>query len=224
MGSDPGPLLRRAYRLLFARFGPQHWWPARTRFEVMVGAVLTQNTNWKNVERAVDNLRAARLLTPRALAEASPARVAERIRPSGYYNIKTRRLLALVHWIREEYGGDLRRLFAEETATLRHKLLSVPGIGPETADSILLYAGNRPVFVVDAYTRRILSRHGLCTEEAGYHEIQALFERHLPRRVPLYNEYHALLVRLGKEHCTPRPACTGCPLSGLTRRRGGGRG
>ena len=200
------------YHILFNHFGPQHWWPGDSPFEVMVGALLTQNTNWSNVSRAISNLKKNNLLSFDAL-EALPVEVlAKLIRPSGYYNIKAARLKNLLAFIKKN-GGNLESLFNEETTKLRERLLAVKGIGPETADSILLYAAQKPVFVVDAYTHRILVRHGLISEEATYHEIQDLFINSLPEDILLYNEYHALLVRLGKEFCKKsNPQCNGCPL------------
>jgi endonuclease-3 related protein len=202
------------YTALLDHFGPQQWWPGETPFEVMVGAVLTQNTNWTNVSRAIANLQEENLLSLAALANLPEAVLAEKIRPSGYYNLKARRLKNLLALIsREEPAGDLDRFFSRETLILREKLLSVKGIGPETADSILLYAAQKPVFVVDAYTYRMLTRHGLIGEETDYAEMQDLFMGNLPADVKLYNEFHALIVRLGKEYCKKtRPRCRECPL------------
>jgi len=177
----------------------------------MVGAVLTQNTAWSNVEKALDRLKRHRLLTLKALSRITPSRLGPLIRPCGYYNIKARRLLELVHWLQS--SGGLRRLRLMPTAPLRCQLLSLNGIGPETADSILLYALNRPVFVVDAYTRRILSRYGLIHGDEPYDQIRLLFETSLPKRPALLGEFHALLVRLAKTHCRSQPHCTGCPLA-----------
>lgn len=203
----------RIYEILLKTFGPQHWWPADSPFEVMVGAVLTQNTNWKNVEAAIRNLKAAALLSPASLNRASHAQVALCIRPAGYYNIKARRLKNLVSWLCARFDGKIQAMSKADTALLRQELLGVHGIGPETADSILLYALDRPVFVVDAYTYRIFTRHGLVPENSDYAEIQAYFESCLPRDAALFNEYHALLVRLGKEFCKKKPLCNACPLS-----------
>ncbi|MBZ5700544.1 MAG: endonuclease III domain-containing protein [Acidobacteriia bacterium] len=201
------------YDALFAALGPQHWWPGRTPFEVIVGAILTQNTSWTNVERAIVNLRREKLLHPAALQRVSTAKLARCIRPSGYFRQKALKLKAFVRFLRKEYGGSLARMFRTPTAELRELLLGVHGIGPETADSILLYAGAHPVFVVDAYTRRILERHGQALPRDPYEQIRAHFERHLPRRVPLYNEYHALLVRTAKDWCRKtNPRCAACPL------------
>jgi endonuclease-3 related protein len=206
--------LHHIYTALFDHFGPQQWWPGETPLEVLVGAVLTQNTNWANVSRAIGNLKEENLLSFAALDSLSDAVLAEKIRPSGYFNLKARRLKNLLALIsREEPAGDLDLFFAQETATLREKLLSAKGIGPETADSILLYAAGKPVFVVDAYTYRMLTRHGLIGEETDYAEMQELFMAALPADAALFNEYHALIVRLGKEYCKKsRPRCQQCPL------------
>lgn len=200
---------------LFDHFGPQHWWPGETPFEIMLGAVLTQNTSWRNVSMVIEALRQDGLLSFEAL-EALPLEVlAEKIRPSGYYNQKAKRLKGLFAAIRED-SGSLEDFFNQDTHTLREKLLGVKGVGPETADSITLYAAGKPVFVVDAYTYRILLRHDLIGEDAGYEDIQDLFLGKLPAEVQLFNEYHALLVRLGKEYCKKsNPLCDTCPLQGL---------
>jgi endonuclease-3 related protein len=198
---------------LFEAHGPQKWWPGRTRFEVIVGAILTQNTSWTNVKRAIANLRRERLLTPTAIEGISEARLAQLIRSSGYFRQKARKLKEFVRFLRINYQGSLNKMFRAPTATLREQLLEVHGIGPETADSILLYAGNHPVFVVDAYTRRILERHNLAASKETYEEIRALFEQSLPPNAPLYNEYHALIVHTGKEYCQARNArCDDCAL------------
>ena len=181
-------------------------------FEVMVGAILTQNAAWTNVEKALDNLRSADCLTPETLNRVSTKRLAHLLRPSGYFNMKARRLKNFVSFLYHEYRGDVRRMLKEDPALLRQKLLSVKGIGPETADSILLYAGGFPWFVVDAYTRRIFSRHGLVTDTVNYDDLQDFFMRDLPRDTKLYNEYHALFVKLGKEICRQKPLCEQCPL------------
>ena len=204
------------FDLLLAHFGPQGWWPGDSPFEVMVGAVLTQNTNWTNVRQAISNLRDRRVLSYGGLVELSVEELAECIRPSGYYNIKARRLKNLLTMIEERYNGDLEALLADELDTARHNLLSVQGVGPETADSILLYAGNHPVFVVDAYTHRVFSRHFLVPEECGYDELQGEFLGRLPRQVDIFNEYHALIVMVGKQYCKKtKPRCQQCPLDGL---------
>lgn len=203
------------YERLFARWGEQHWWPGRTRMEIIVGAILTQNTNWQNVERAIKNLRQADCLTYQALAAASAAELAELIRPAGYFNVKAARLQSFIQFLRAHYGGSLRKLFALDLPELRRQLLSVKGIGPETADSITLYAGNQPGFVIDAYTRRFMQRHGWCGPKIPYDDLAALFTDQLEPDTPLFNEYHALIVRLGKEHCKTTPVCAGCPLEDL---------
>jgi len=212
------PSLTDVYDRLFAAFGPQHWWPGDTPLEICVGAVLTQNTAWVNVEKAIANLKAAGLLdgereSIERLLALPDADLAALIRPSGYFNLKARRLKGFLGFVRDETGGDLGALFKQPLATLRPKLLAVYGVGPETADSILLYAGGLPTFVVDAYTLRIMRRLGVVDEGITYHAMQAMFERALPRDVGLFNEYHALLVALGKDLCRPRnPRCGDCAL------------
>ena len=207
----PHPV-RAAYDALHGRWGPQHWWPARTRLEMMVGAILTQNTAWTNVEKAVANLRRNKLLSLRALAAAPVPAIAEGIRPAGYFNQKAACLKAMAELLRDRFGGSLDRLFALDTPALRAELLSWKGVGPETADSILLYAARRPAFVVDAYTRRVCSRHGWIGEKASYDEIARFFTGNLPEDAQWFNEDHALIVKLGKEHCKTTPRCQGCPL------------
>jgi endonuclease-3 related protein len=201
------------YKTLSETLGPMHWWPARTPFEVIVGAILTQNTAWTNVERAISNLRRERLLTPRAIERVPTARLARLVRSSGYFRQKAKKLKAFVWFLRREYAGSLKRMFCAPTVALRERLLAVHGIGPETADSILLYAGEHPVFVVDAYTHRILERHGLHAGKPQYERVRALFESSLPRKTRVYNEFHALLVNVGKNWCrTQNPRCEECPL------------
>ncbi len=208
--------LRAAYEKLLASFGPQHWWPGQSQFEIIVGAVLVQNTAWRNVERAIDNLRAADLMSPGALYAVGAAELAELIRPAGYYQVKAKRLRNLLTFIVERYDGSLDAMFAAPLATLREELLEINGIGPETADAILLYAGGMPTFVVDTYAHRVLARHGWIGYEATYHDIKELFEAALPADAALYNEYHALLVRVGKEFCRrAAPLCENCPLAEL---------
>ena len=205
-------ILVEIYQRLLSAYGPQGWWPADTRFEVMVGAILTQATAWRNVERAIQRLKAAGALSPERMARLSEGELAELIRPAGFFRQKTRRLRALLRLIGQH--GSVEGLLSLPAGELRRQLLSVPGVGPETADSILLYAAGYPVFVVDAYTKRILHRLGLLSgEKAGYEEVQELFESNLPRDPKLYGEYHALLVRHAKEHCRARPRCPGCPLA-----------
>jgi endonuclease III related protein len=212
MSSRTGDTLRAFYDALHAACGPQHWWPAQTPTEVIIGAILTQNTAWRNVERAIDNLRQAGALDWRRLRDMPAEQLAGLIRPAGTFNVKARRLRAFVEWFWRRFDGDLERMFAVPLDVLREELLGIPGIGRETADAILLYAGGLPSFVVDAYTARILRRHGLIDESADYEEIKDLFESHLPADPALFNEYHALLVQTGKIHCRPRPRCEGCPL------------
>ena len=201
------------YHTLYKSLGSQAWWPAKTPFEVIVGAILTQNTNWTNVERAIANLRRENLLSPRAMHRVSLAHLAALIRSSGYFRQKAKKLKAFVRFLREEYSGSLKRMFRTPTAELREQFLGVYGIGPETADSILLYAGAKEIFVVDAYTKRILSRHGWVSDKATYEEMRTLVESHLLGDVSRYNEFHALLVNVGKNWCRPRdPRCSECPL------------
>jgi len=200
------------FDLLLAHFGPQNWWPAKTELEVMIGAILTQNTNWANVEKAISNLRDKDLVSLDRLVSLPIEDLAKIIRPAGYYNIKSKRLKNLINFIFDQYDGDLAGLLQEETDRLREGLLSVNGVGPETADSIILYAAQRPLFVVDSYTHRILSRHAMAGEEANYNELQELFMDHLPEDAPLFNEFHALIVQTGKNYCRKNPLCEDCPL------------
>jgi len=201
------------YQKLYSFFGSQHWWPADTPFEVMIGAILTQNTNWLNVEKAISNLKKHKLLQPHRLYKLSHKRLTELIRPAGYYNIKAKRLKSFLKFFIEHYDGNVKTMSCIPISSLRQQLLSVNGIGPETADSILLYALNRPVFVVDAYTKRILLRHRFTGEDASYDKTQNLFMKNLKSGVKLFNEYHALLVKLGKEFCLKnKPRCDICPL------------
>jgi endonuclease-3 related protein len=217
---DSQPPLRAYYDALFTAHGPQHWWPGRTPFEIVLGAILTQNTSWTNVEPAIANLRRERLLTPGAIETVSSARLARLVRSSGYFRQKAKKLKAFVRFLRREYQGSLLKMFRTPTPALRAQLLAVHGIGPETADAILLYAGNHPVFVVDAYTRRILERHGLAETSSRYEHIRQLFERSLPSDPALYNEFHALLVHTGKHYCRARnPRCSDCALNSLLPER-----
>jgi len=203
----------QVYERLLEAFGPQHWWPGDSPFEVMVGAVLTQNTNWQNVEKAIRNLGQSDLLSPRALHEVPVEELEELIRPAGYYRVKARRLRSLIEYLIRRYDGSLEAMFATDVATLRRELLGVHGIGPETADSILLYAGGLPTFVVDAYTYRIFSRHGWIGFDSDYMSIQEYFQDGLPLDAAVFNEYHALLVHVGKHYCRKRdPKCAQCPL------------
>jgi endonuclease III related protein len=234
--------IRSYYQTLYASWGPQHWWPARTRLEVVVGAYLTQNTSWTNVEIALRRLRQAHLLSLAAIRRVPLPQLEAVIRSSGYFRQKAARLKTFVGFVDERYGGSLRRMFAQSTHKLRQELLDLNGIGPETADSILLYAGQQPVFVVDAYTRRILERHAILPADSSYEEIRELFERSLADQAPLrtvngdpktglghppstmslaqrspmaqvYNDLHGLIVRVGKHHCLKsKPRCEECPL------------
>jgi len=209
----PEGVLREFYEEMSAALGPMKWWPAKLPFEVIVGAILTQNTAWTNVKLALANLRRGHLLTPRAMARVPQAKLARLIRPSGYYRQKAKKLKAFLEFLEGEYGGSLKRMFATPTVELREELLAVHGIGPETADSILLYAGSHPIFVVDTYTRRLLARHSVVSAEAKYDEVQQLFMRHLPSDQSHFNEYHALIVNVGKKWCRARaPRCGECPL------------
>lgn len=222
MPRGPEAILHEVYERLYGRFGPRYWWPAKTPLEVAVGAILTQNTAWANVERAMERLRAEGLLEFAALRRTPESKLRELIRPAGYYNQKARYLAGLIAFLDRECGGDLAQLFAGDGATVRAKLLEQPGIGPETADSILLYAGGCPVFVVDAYTFRIFSRLKLGPAGASYEAMQAFFMENLPRHPALYNEYHALIVALGKHVCRSRPRCAECPLRDLPCPSGAG--
>jgi endonuclease III related protein len=234
------------YTALLARYGPQNWWPARSRFEVIVGAYLTQNTNWSNVEKALLNLRRAHLLSVNAMREAPLDQLEALVRPSGYFRQKTRNLKTFIAFLDSQYSGSLSRMFALPTEKLRAELLALNGVGPETADSILLYAGNHPVFVVDAYTRRVLLRHGIINEKTSYEEIRSVIEqaisnseaeslvvravvaypRHPVSRMSSsarsslaqhYNELHALIVRVGNHYCRAKPNCEGCPLQSFLK-------
>ncbi len=204
--------LLQYYQTALDKLGPQNWWPGETPFEVCIGAILTQNTNWYNVEKAIQNLKFRHLLDPHRLYALPVQELAQLIQPAGYFNIKAKRLRNFLKFLLENYNGDLEKMFEERLKPLREKILSVSGIGPETADSILLYAGQKPSFVVDAYTRRIFLRHAVISEEADYHEIQGYFTRHLPEDTQLFNEYHALIVNIGKKWCKAKePLCDQCP-------------
>ena len=217
MDTATGETLMTIYDLLFTAYGPQNWWPAESQFEMMIGAILTQNTSWKNVEKAIQNLKRRDLLSVEALSDIPVPTLAEHIRPAGYFNIKAKRLKNLIAFIQEKYGGDLSELFSGDTETIRMELLSVRGIGLETADSMLLYGAGRALFVVDTYTHRILSRHNLIGEEAGYYDLQMLFMDNLPHEVELFKEFHALIVKTGKDYCRKKPLCPDCPLEQVNR-------
>jgi len=203
------------YNRLERHFGPTGWWPGDSPFEIAVGAILTQNTAWTNVEQAIANLKRARLLTPKKIAACPDKELHTALRPSGYFRVKAQRLRCFCEHLLENHGGSMARMARVPLDTLREELLSVHGIGPETADDILLYACGKPIFVVDAYTRRILHRHGHVDADISYHELQEVFHRRLPRNVALYQEYHALIVYVGKDFCRPRPRCEECPLAPL---------
>ncbi len=207
--------LLQIYQKMFDALGPRHWWPGETPFEVIIGAILTQNTNWSNVEKAIKNLKTAGKLSPEGIYELSVTELAKLIRPSGFFNVKAKRVKAFINWLFSRYEGNLSKMFAQDLQILRSELLSVKGIGPETADSILLYAGNMPTFVVDAYTHRIFSRHELIPEESTYDEMKSFFEENLPEDVQLFNEYHALIVNIGKTFCKTKKVCEPCPLKDL---------
>ena len=203
------------YKKLFSAFGPQSWWPGDTPFEVAVGAILTQNTNWGNVEKAINNLKKEKVLNAKAIHEMPVKKLASLIQPSGYFNIKAKRLKSFINFLMNDYHGSMKRMKKEEMHSLRHKLLSVNGIGPETADSILLYAFDKPIFVIDAYTRRVLSRHNILGHDEAYDKFQELFHSAFKKDVRLFNEYHALFVRVGKMFCKPKPRCEECPLRNI---------
>ena len=211
-------LLMEIYRRLYEAFGPQHWWPGETSFEMMVGAILTQNTSWRNVEKAIRNLKERGALTCHGIHQLRKSELAVLIRPSGYFRIKAERLKEFVDFLILNYEGDLERMRSQPLEGLREKLLSVRGIGPETADSILLYGLKKPIFVVDAYTRRVLVRHRVMPEKASYGEVQRFFLDPLPADEKLFNEYHALIVRLGKTVCSKTPKCDICPIKGIEHR------
>lgn len=221
MAQSTAAALREMYAALLEAYGPQEWWPGATPTEVVIGAILTQNTSWKNVEQAIARLRAAGGLDWGRLREMPVEEVAELIRPAGYYNVKARRLKNFVAWLFAEAGGDLNSLAKRDVAGLREALLSVSGVGRETADAILLYALGKATFVVDAYTARVAKRHRLIDGEAGYEELKELFEGALPADAAMFNEYHALLVQVGKRHCKPRAQCAGCPLERFPHDDGG---
>jgi len=203
------------YQILYDAFGPQHWWPGESQFEIITGAILTQNTNWTNVEKAIKNLKTADCLSAEKLRRLDISQLAELIRPAGYFNVKAKRMKNFLDWLFENYDGQLTNLESLRTEQFREELLAVKGIGRETADSILLYAFNRPVFVVDAYTARITIRHRLIEPDADYEQLRYLFESNLTEDIQLFNEYHALIVRTGKEFCRPKAKCPSCPLEKL---------
>ncbi len=209
-------MLDKIYNILYKEFGPQKWWPTTTKnkqFEVILGAILTQNTSWKNVEKAIKNLKQKNLIHPTKIAKSNQKSLAKLIKPSGYYNQKADRLKIIANFIIKN-----KNLEKQSIKIIRNKLLNVKGIGPETADSILLYALNKPSFVVDAYTKRIFSRIGLCKKEIDYHELQKIFHKSLPKKTKVYNEYHALIVALAKKNCSKKPICRNCPITKLCKK------
>ncbi len=205
-------LLMSMYRALRESFGPRHWWPASSPFEVCVGAILTQNTSWKNVAKAIVSLKEAERLDPVKIYRTSHEELAQIIKPAGYFNVKAVRLRNFINYLVEKHGGDLDSLFSAPVATLREELLSIKGIGKETADSMILYAANKLIFVVDAYTKRILYRHGLVNENADYDTMQSIFQANLPSDVDLFNDFHAQLDAAGHYYCKRIPLCEKCPL------------
>ncbi|MBI3834965.1 MAG: endonuclease III domain-containing protein [Planctomycetes bacterium] len=207
--------IREIFDRLFEAFGPQHWWPARTPLEVIVGAILTQNTSWRNVERAIGNLHAAGALSWAKLRALPQSELARLIQPSGSFRVKAKRLKEFVNFLWTAHGGSLESLFAGSLDEARKRLLAIHGIGPETADAILLYAARRATFVVDAYTVRILRRHFLIPSGARYEDVRKMLKAALPDEVGLFNEFHALFVELGKRFCGRRATCDGCPLAGM---------
>ncbi|MCF7973695.1 MAG: endonuclease III domain-containing protein [Phycisphaerae bacterium] len=206
--------LKTLYETLFETYGPQHWWPGDTPFEIAVGAILTQNTNWTNVEKAINNIKHDAALESHILHSMAPEKLEALIRPAGYYRLKAKRLMNFLTWLIANGDGHLENLAQRNTHDLREELLAISGIGPETADSILLYALNRPVFVVDTYTARMATRHGLIEPPFDYHELQDLFQSNLPQDIQLFKEFHALIVQIGKNFCKPKPKCDACPLNG----------
>ncbi len=209
-------ILPELYHKLYHAFGPQSWWPGDTPLEVAVGAILTQNTNWGNVEKAIFNLKKQGVLSAKAIHEMPPDDLALLIKPAGYFNIKAKRLKSFIDFLMNDFHGSMKRMKTGDTHSLRDKLLNVNGIGPETADSILLYALEKPVFVIDAYTKRVISRHKIMEHDRSYEDFQELFHSSLQTDVQLFNEYHALFVKVGKTFCKRRePLCEKCPLHGL---------
>ncbi|ROQ92126.1 DNA-3-methyladenine glycosylase III [Desulfosoma caldarium] len=213
MRPQPALILRRLFETLLAAFGPQGWWPADTAFEVIVGAILTQNTAWNNVTLAIERLKAKDLLNPQKILSTDPENLRECLRPSGFFNQKARYLLAFCRHLQSHHAGNLSAFLAQDMAALRQELLGIPGIGPETADSIILYAAHQPSFVVDAYTRRILANHGLVPSTIGYEALRHYFMDALPADVYLFQEFHALLVRVGHLYCRKKPRCEPCPVN-----------
>ena len=202
------------YRRLHRYYGDLSWWPGDTPLEVSVGAILTQNTAWTNVEKAIKRLKEARSLSVAALGRMTHRRLALLIKSAGYFNVKARRLKNFISFLHGRYAGSQKKMFRQPTPRLRQELLAVNGVGPETADSILLYAGEKPSFVIDAYTKRVLSRHGVLPYDKSYDDFQQLFVKHLPADASFYNQYHAMFVNIGKHFCRKKPLCSSCPLNG----------
>lgn len=213
--SQTSQTLTEIYEKMFSHFGPQKWWPGESNLEIIVGTILTQNTSWTNVEKAISNLKKENILSVEKLKSISEEKLAELIKSSGYFNLKAKRLKNFIHFIFAEYEGNLEKMALEEKSTLREKLLSIKGVGPETADSILLYALEKQIFVIDQYTYRILSRHFLISEESSYEEMQEMMMKYLPENTQYYNEYHAQIVMIGKNFCKKKPNCEKCPLNGV---------
>jgi len=210
----------RIYHKMKDHFGPLHWWPGETPFEIMIGAILTQNTSWSNAEKAIRNLKTESLLTPQKLDHISKSRLETLLKPSGFFRVKARRVKEFLRHLRQSYQYEIRRMKAQSTSFLREELLEINGIGKETADSILLYALSKKVFVIDAYTRRIYSRHGFWNQKLEYDAIRNWFEEALPKRTGLWNDYHAQLVMVGKHYCKSKPKCNECPLNFLFKVEG----
>jgi len=211
-------ILLKMHHILLNHFGPLHWWPGSSPFEIIIGAILTQNTSWKNVEKAIQNLKNRKILHPKALHIIDEKELSLFIKPSGYFNLKAKRLKNFLEYFMNNYKGDTNIMFLQDGKKLRKDLLTINGIGPETADSILLYAGNKPFFVVDAYTKRIFSRHHFISNEKSYQYVQELFMKNLPKNVELFNEFHAQIVMLGKYFCTKiNPKCKACPINYLKK-------
>ena len=210
--------LEAFYRRMAAHYGPTHWWPGDSAFEIAIGAILTQNTAWTNVEKAIANLKRARLLSPRKMVACPVDELEAALRPSGYFRQKAKRVRLFCQHLIGHYRGSVVRMARRPLPELREELLALNGIGPETADDILLYACEKPVFVVDAYTRRILSRHGLVPPDIGYEPLRALFERHLDEDIHTFKEYHGLIVWTGKDFCRKQPDCGACPLRPLLKK------
>ncbi|MBU0671889.1 MAG: endonuclease III domain-containing protein [Candidatus Margulisbacteria bacterium] len=210
--------LLKIYKRLLAHFGPQRWWPGDTPFEVIIGAILTQSANWGNVEMAIDNLKREKVLNPKKILEIRYSKLEKLIRPSGYFRAKAKKVKAFVKHLVENYNGSLKRMFNKSIPELREELLAIHGIGPETADSIICYAAYKPTFVVDAYTKRIGNRVGLF-KLGKYYDIKDYFEGNLPKKYQLLNEYHALIVALGKYFCKSKPICDGCPIFTVCQRK-----